>query len=138
MQLPFRRPDGKPATQQEINAAWHLVKTTGRRVQNVLLPEADIDAIFIQDLRRFGPLLNRNFGSLKNIPEPAIIALYDMAFNLGGFVAFPRLRMAVLAQDWELAATECQRLGIGARRNRLTQMLFLAAGKPKPLEIRKA
>jgi GH24 family phage-related lysozyme (muramidase) len=130
IKLPFRLPDGKLATQAEIKSAWYRVRTTGRRVQNVLLAEKDIDSLFLQDLKRFTTLLFRNFGTLVDIPQPAVIALYDMAFNLGGFYEFPRLRMAVLAEDWNLAAEECHRLGIGSRRNTLTRALFLQAVKP--------
>jgi GH24 family phage-related lysozyme (muramidase) len=131
MKLTFQRADGKPASQAEIRAAWLLVKSTGRRVQNVFLSEVDIDALFLQDLKRFLPVLVKNFGTLVDVPQQAVIALYDMAFNLGGFYEFPRLRMAVLAEDWMLAAEESHRLGIGARRNKLTRALLLqAAGKP--------
>lgn len=137
MKLPFRRPDGKLASAAEIKSAWYLVRSTGRRVQNILLPEGDIDALFLQDLKRFTPVLFRNFGTLVDIPQPAVVALYDMAFNLGGFHDFPRLRMAVLAEDWNLAAEECHRLGIGARRNSDTRLLFLQAAA-KPPETQRA
>lgn len=131
--LPFKHPDGKPATKPEINAAWHLVKTTGRRCQNLLLTESAIDELLVADLNRFAPVLYRNFGSLKDVPAPAIVGLYDMAFNLGGFYEFPRLRMAVLIKDWELAAQESHRLGIGNRRNTLTRALFLQAAEADKL-----
>jgi GH24 family phage-related lysozyme (muramidase) len=139
VKLPFVRcPSGTPATRGEISGVWHLVKATSSPCRNLLLPDADIDELFVKDLNKFAPVLFKNFGSLGFIPQPAVIALYDMAFNLGGFLAFPRLRLAVLTQDWDLVAGESHRLGIGERRNKLIRALFLEAAKVKPPETQRA
>ena len=54
----------------------------------------------------------------------------DMAFNLGnvGLVRkFPTFTRAARAKDWLTCARECQRRGIGDRRNEQTRQLFEAA-----------
>lgn len=128
MRLPFCRKDGTPATQAEIGSAYGLVRSTRTPCQLVCLSGPAIDAIFAADLLEKARLLYRNFGN-ESIPRPAVLALFDMAFNLGGFYSFPKLRLAVLTGDWKLAAAESHREGIAERRNMSTRKLFLEAAQ---------
>ena len=52
-----------------------------------------------------------------------------MAFNLGvgGLLKFHNLLAACNAADWETAAKECHRQGIGESRNQETAALFRQA-----------
>ena len=56
-------------------------------------------------------------------------ALFDMAYNLGvgGLLKFRKLLAACTSGQWEIAATECHRAGIGDERNLETAALFLQA-----------
>ncbi len=78
---------------------------------------------FETDLRQHLPRYDR-------LPDPAKLALLDMAYNLGvvGLVhGYPHLMAAVAAENWTSAAAECLRHGISRERNSWTQIEFLAA-----------
>lgn len=65
--------------------------------------------------------------NLKEMPQNAQVAVLDMAFNLGATALksrWPRFKSAVLNGDWETAAQECWRKGIGNSRNTGTQNLL--------------
>lgn len=61
------------------------------------------------------------------LPQPAQVALLDMAYNLGitGLGKFLRLRAAVVTANWAIAARECKRQGPSETRNAATAALFL-------------
>jgi GH24 family phage-related lysozyme (muramidase) len=52
-----------------------------------------------------------------------------MAFNLGigGLMKFHNMLVAVNAGQWDVAAAQCHRQGIGEARNQQTAALFLQA-----------
>jgi GH24 family phage-related lysozyme (muramidase) len=66
------------------------------------------------------------FPAWRTLPEPARIALLDMAYNLGvvGLGKFQVLRAACNAHDWGNAAKQCDRRGIQPARNAATRQLF--------------
>lgn len=74
--------------------------------------------------------LRRELGDwhLATLPTAAQIALVDMGYNLGahGLNEYVRLRAAVTAHAWAIAASECHRLKIGDDRNDATRGLFLS------------
>lgn len=66
---------------------------------------------------------------LELLPAPVQLALVDMAYNLGlgRLSRYVQLSAAVRARDWQTAAAECHRRGIGDKRNAATQALFAKA-----------
>lgn len=118
----------RAATPDEIRAAWTYVRTNRQPYRDVYLEEPAIDKLLEQDCARCQYPLRRAFGTALDLPRPAVIALWDMAFNLGSFGAFPRLRMAIAIGDFEMASQECVRRSIGKIRNDMTREMLLDAG----------
>lgn len=85
-----------------------------------------IDRLLQMDIALFAARLERSVPSLYTFPEPAQEALFDMAFNLGvvGLMRFQNMLAACHAGDWEKAATESHRRGIGDHRNEVIADLF--------------
>lgn len=88
-----------------------------------------IDTLLLQDIDAFAAQLTRQLPAWTGYPESAQQALFDMAYNLGvgGLMKFPKMLAACAAGDWETAATECRRNGIGDDRNADTAALFRQA-----------
>ena len=88
-----------------------------------------IDQLAASDVTRFTALLQANFPRWDEYPEPAQEALFDMAYNLGvaGLNKFHMMLAAVDAGQWETAAAQCHRMGIGDARNQETAALFRQA-----------
>ena len=128
---------GRPATAEEVAADWGKVAAaaTGRvasayqgLTQSRISDDA-IDALLASDVVSFTAQLVRALPNWNRYPEPAQEALFDMAFNLGlgGLKKFPHMLAAVDAGDWDAAAAQCHRQGIGEARNQQTANLFLQA-----------
>ena len=146
--LPFVDADtGQPATRDSIGVAYAAVRDAGhlaRRgadrfaaVTTVRLPGAAVQAVYERD---FTEIVEQTRGNLRAVgggfdsyPLPAQLAIVDMAFNLGPsglHNGFPRFRNAGLARrDFEAAAGESRRRGIGERRNARTRSLLLEAAR---------
>jgi GH24 family phage-related lysozyme (muramidase) len=88
-----------------------------------------INQLAAADVARFTASLEANFPRWDTYPEPAQEALFDMAYNLGiaGLNKFHNMLSAVNAGQWETAAQQCHRMGIGDARNQETAALFLQA-----------
>lgn len=88
-----------------------------------------IEALLLQDIDIFAAQLTRQLPAWTGYPKSAQQALFDMAYNLGvgGLMKFPKMLAACAAGDWETAATECRRNGIGDDRNAETAALFRQA-----------
>jgi GH24 family phage-related lysozyme (muramidase) len=93
------------------------------------LGDAAIDALLLADIDLFAANLTARLPAWPGYPEPAQQALFDMAYNLGvgGLLKFKNLLTACAAGNWETAATQCHRAGIGSVRNAETAGLFLQA-----------
>ena len=109
------------ASDSQVTNAWNYVKASKSYYRGLTLPSDKIDNLLMEDVSRFYPVLIQTFPAFDSYPEPAQLALYDMVFNLGSFVKFPRFRAAVQAQNWEQAAAECHREGISDSRNNDTR-----------------
>jgi len=88
-----------------------------------------IDTLASADVACFTGQLEVSFPNWHRYPAPAQEALFDMAYNLGvgGLQKFHSLLAAVDAGQWETAARECHRMGIGEARNEETAALFRQA-----------
>jgi GH24 family phage-related lysozyme (muramidase) len=94
------------------------------------LPQEIIDAKLSEVLAVFENTLRSGIPGYDTLPDPAKMALLDMAYNLGptGLLrGYPRLLQAIAAGDWAQAAAECARNGIGPARNAWTKRQFLSA-----------
>ncbi len=97
------------------------------------IPQAAIRGVFERKVDEIERQLSRPWG-YEYLPEAAQIALVDIAYNIGvaGLGKFKKLRAAVLANDWALAAAESKRRerpapnGIAPSRNASTRELFLS------------
>ena len=95
------------------------------------LPEQYILSLFDERLQQFLAQINARFPLLKDFPESAQLVFVDMAFNLGisGLCTkFPKFLNHFLDQDFKLAATECERNGIGKARNDWTKETLISLG----------
>lgn len=121
-----------PST-QAARADWALVKAAPRghvasfykQYCKAWLKEPAMRAVFqakVDGMRRAMQPVWR----LTLLPEPAQLALVDMAYNLGvsGLSKFHKLQAAVLVRDWHTAAAECMRNGVQPARNAATAQLF--------------
>jgi GH24 family phage-related lysozyme (muramidase) len=93
------------------------------------LSAESIGAVLLADIEAFQKSLTARLPAWQAYPEPVQQALFDMAYNLGvgGLLKFHKLLAACASGDWETAATECRRAGIGEGRNQETVALFQQA-----------
>jgi GH24 family phage-related lysozyme (muramidase) len=130
--------DGRPANEDEILADYAKVAAVEKgpaaaffaNLTQCRMADPDIDALLIADVTRFEALLAAALPNWSTFPEPAQEALFDMAYNLGisGLKdKFPHMMAAVNAGQWDVAAAECHRTGIGEPRNQATAALFQQA-----------
>lgn len=91
-----------------------------------MLP-GDIEKLLAADIDVFSGRLSQILPSLNQYPEPAQEALFDMAYNLGiaGLLKFHKMFAAIEARQWDAAAANSHRLGIGESRNIAIEQLFL-------------
>jgi GH24 family phage-related lysozyme (muramidase) len=75
------------------------------------------------------PALKAQYPDYDGYPPSAQEALLDMIYNLGagGLAKFGRLKAAVVAGQWQVAARDCHRMGIQQARNDWAVAQFLAA-----------
>ncbi len=88
-----------------------------------------IDALLGADIETFAGTLTARLPEWRNYPEPAQQALFDMAYNLGvdGLLKFHQMLAACAAGQWETAAAQSHRMGIGDARNNAIAALFRQA-----------
>ena len=135
--LPFLV-QGAVASRSEIEAEFHRVSAMPRglvpkRYGGAGCPElsaATMEAHLRTTLTGFEADLRRRLPGYDGLPDPAKMALLDMAYNLGpaGLLeGYPRMLSAVAAGEWAVAAAECVRHGISAERNAWTRLELLGA-----------
>jgi GH24 family phage-related lysozyme (muramidase) len=93
------------------------------------LSDAAIEALAAADVAKFAEGVARVLPNFNRYPECVQAALFDMTFNLGlgGIQKFHHLIAACDAGDWEAAAQQSHRHGIGDGRNEETAALFRQA-----------
>lgn len=89
------------------------------------MSEPVMRAIFRLRISELRQALSRDW-QLEQLPTSVQLALVDMGYNLGvaGLSRYVQLSAAVRARDWQTAAAECYRRGIGDKRNNATRDLF--------------
>lgn len=93
------------------------------------MSEDDIDALLLADVDLFESKLAAALPKWASYPETVQEALFDMGYNLGvgGLLKFHELLASAESGNWEAAATQCHRIGIGGARNDETASLFRQA-----------
>lgn len=122
--LPWIRPDGTPATHEEIAAEWTLVKghpTAAREghrvlrgVTNLRLTDDGIRRVVERKFSQNWAHLRSRFAEIETWPADAQLATLSMAWALGPAFGYPMLCAALHARKFDLAAAEC---GISERGN---------------------
>ena len=135
---PWQSADGCIAVEADVATAWRLV---GQMAPDKLpgfyhyagcltLPQQARDALLMAKLTTLDGQLGAAFDGWEGFPEPAKLALIDMAWNLGfeGLMhKFPLMCAAIKeGPHWQTAAMECERGGISQTRNDWTKQQFLA------------
>lgn len=145
--LPFVDGSGGPASPDAIRAAFAAVQGAQSMVGRVAaafqgltalrLDDAGVAAVFAGDfdaiVGRTRALFQAVGGGLDSYPDPAQLAVIDMAFNLGPdglYNKFPSFRTKGLApRAYDVAAQQCRRGGISDARNQWTFDQLMAAAK---------
>jgi hypothetical protein len=123
LSLPFVRPNGTPATQAEIRAAWQAVKSRpelaqqGHRVaarySTLRLTAQGIEDVVLRKLDANHVQLRKRYTAIDSWPADAVFATHSMAWACGGAFGyagrypFRKLDAALQAFDFDTAADEC-------------------------------
>jgi len=93
------------------------------------MSDGGIEALVEADVLAFEARLATTLPNWNSYPEPVQEALFDMAFNLGlgGLKKFPTMLAAIDAGDWNTAAAQSHRQGIGEARNQEIAALLRSA-----------
>lgn len=101
---------------------------------NLHLSNDDVIGQCIKDVQTAEKGLRGLYSGYDNFPNEGKTALVDMAFNLGISKlrnGFPNFNAAINRNDWNGAADESHRTGIGDKRNSDTKAQLQQAGKKK-------
>lgn len=125
--------------QDEAEADWTTIKSmlAGRvaayyaAYTKLRITERAIDALFERDCDGWLFWCCKLIKGFEDFPQPAQLALLDMAYNLGGDALvhrkWPRLMAAVRARNWAVCAIESNRPQLSSARNDWTRQQFMAA-----------
>ena len=111
--LPFRRPDGTPATKAEIITAWHAVKNAGAsqwyyphqaKLTSLRLTAGGMAALALGKLASNNVELLRRIPDFEELSACVQMAMHSWAWAVGAWGRFPALISAVNARDFEAAA----------------------------------
>jgi len=143
LSLPWVHPDGSPASQAEIRAAWNAVKARQDMklrgggafgsVTNLRLTDDGIRQLVNGKLRANEAILKKRFPTYDNWPADAQLGLLSMAWAMGPNFRYPKFEAAVnaLVPDFATAAKESyinDANNPGLRpRNVANESLFMAA-----------
>lgn len=116
--MPWVRPDGSPATEDEVRADWARVKARqdlklrgGMAYKNVAqlrLTDAGVETVTLGKLAIMEAELTRHFPEFHLWPADAQLATFSMAWACGPWFRFPALERALRAMDFAAAADACQ------------------------------
>jgi GH24 family phage-related lysozyme (muramidase) len=106
-----------------------LPASSYQKLTHCRMSDDSVRTLLFDDIDAFAAAIGKQLPAWTGYPGPVQEALFDMAYNLGvrGLLKFPKMLAACAAGDWETAATECRRNGIGDARNAETAALFRQA-----------
>lgn len=115
--LPFMRPDGSPASRDEIAAEWLRVKNdpdaarlghlSTKAITRLRLTGEGVADLAARKLAQNERHLIGRFPAFEAWPADAQLATLSMAWACGPAFRFPLLEAALRKQDWHLASVEC-------------------------------
>ncbi len=115
--LPWRTPDGKLATPEDIRRAWQRVKRdadpkagggTHARLTSLRLDDHEVDRLVDRKLDANDRVLETRFPAWHSLPADAQLALHSLAWACGPHFKYPKLEAAVKRLDFVTAAEECR------------------------------
>jgi hypothetical protein len=118
MRLPFRHPDGRLATPEEIRAEYNLVaqrKDLARRggwtfqaITKLRLTQEGMQALTMRKLEEMATALRARFGQAwDDAPADAQLGTLCLAWAAGAGFRFPKFDAAFRRGDWTVCAREC-------------------------------
>ena len=132
----------RKATSAQVAADFHRVRGLpggrhphdyqARPPQPVLyLDDEDITKLALQRLRDAVDVLVRLIPGFLGFPRPAMVALLDLAWNLGtgpypGLAGWDKLLAACAYRDWSTCSKECHVASSRETRNEWRRQLFLS------------
>lgn len=149
LRLPFVRPGGYAATQDEIAAAWHKVKaytalaewgaTAAEHVTDLRLTDDGIRTLVTSKADEMWAHLAQRFVHIEEWPADAQLGVLSMAWAAGAAFNAPNFSAACRNLDFATAAKECRfqdALNPGLRpRNDANQLLFRNADHVMRIEM---
>src|SRR5271166_2170857 len=136
----LHRGSGAPASQAEIDAAWHTVKSAYpsvtsaacKSLTDLYLPKDAITKLVLSKVKSNNDALAAMFPNMSSWPADAQMAIHSMAWAMGtgGVASFKRLVSALNSSppDFATAASESHMQGVGIdQRNASNKQLFLNA-----------
>jgi GH24 family phage-related lysozyme (muramidase) len=143
LSLPWKNPDGTPATRMQIAAEWSYVKSRQdmklhggmayAKVTRLRLHAAGIDLAVSRTLDRMDRQLAARFPEYESWPADAQLATLSLAWACGAAFRFPKLEACLRAGDFEGASKECAINSVGnpgvIPRNKKNRELYLSAAE---------
>lgn len=148
--LPLVRPDGSPATREEIADEWRLVKNfpdaarLGHRATEhatkLRLTREGIGQVVGSKLLYMDRYLATRFPEYEEWPADAQLGTLSMAWACGPAFRFPKLEAALRTKDFHEAAVECfmpeEKTISGLRpRNKANRILYTNAAYATDPEV---
>ena len=148
--LPFvDRVTGALAQRDDIMREWMRVKNdaslarlghrAAERVTNLRLNAAGIEFVVSRKLDQNDQHLRGRFPYFEEWPACSQLGAHSMAWAAGPSFRFPRLEIALRAEDWATAATECHLNEAGnpglKPRNVANKVLFLNAARVRDFKL---
>lgn len=137
LKLPWLRPDGSLASEDEIRDEWERVKAMPKALlasrydapDALRLSSESIAQLVRQHSANDILALVKAYPDFPTFPAPAQKAIMGMAWALGAYfpAKWPKFSAAVRAQDWKMAAENASSKDFTADRNTATRELFLQA-----------
>jgi GH24 family phage-related lysozyme (muramidase) len=130
---------GAPATPEQIENAFGVVAsapigagvTSYAKLTALRLPDAEVERLLDADLADLKASMARAFPAWGTYPEPAQLAMMDMAFHLGisGLRKYTQLLLAADRGDWAVCAEQSHVRGVSDVWNELWKALFREAAR---------
>lgn len=142
LQLPWKRPDGSPATRDEVVAAYAAVKARDdwklrgggvyAQLTTLRLTDEDVDALVARKLAQNEVHLRGRFVEYDDWCADAQLFVHSMAWACGAGFRFPVLETYLRTKQWEDAIGECTihpEMGTIVERNRRNRQLLKNAAR---------
>lgn len=140
--LPFVRPDGSPATREEIAAAWRAVKARQdlashgggayKRLTTIRLTRAGVAELVASKLDSNDAILEKRFPRFASWPADAQLFAHSMAWACGAGFRYPKMVALLRAGDFKGAIAECTinpNIGTIVHRNEANRQLLANAAR---------